>query len=801
MPAAQNLVRSVRYFTPSFRARRAYRSLWEQSDIDESLVLVEPQQGRSFNGNMFYIVRTLVSDPRFDSLNILVVYKKDEQERFVALADSYGFDRVKFVAIHSLEYVKALASAKYLITDTAFPPYYIKKEGQIILNTWHGTPLKAMGRSDNSGLHSLGNIQKNLAIADYILFPSKYMSQHIIRDYMLTGISRARILYSGYPRNCAFFDRDRASELRTRFTQDDIAHVYAYMPTWRGTDSDIASNEIRSILQQMDARLDGDELMLVSLHPLQMASVDFSSFKHIAPFPDDIETYEVLSAADLLISDYSSVMFDFAVSGKKIIIFDYDYDVYLKDRGLYMSMDELPFPHARDMGSLFAEMRAKECVEDRRVFLERFCPYESAAASEALCEYVLLGGDSIKSEPMPSDDRKRILIYAGNLARNGITTALFNLIRRVDTSKYHIILTFDTRKVASNRELLHDIPDDVSYIPCMGKANMSTQEKTVQLLYGLRRISIDQFDKTLDAAYRINLRRLYWDLSFHAVIQFNGYDFKKIYQFSKFDCKKIIYIHNDMVQEAKQKGNQRLDMLNYAFHAYDEIGVVSEDILPVTKSIAPDVDKYRVALNLFNDERVRELSKEPIRFDEFTDSTVSVDDIKRMLDGTNTAIVSIGRYSPEKQHRVLIDAFAQLHKLIPDLRLIIIGGGTFHDLYDETVAYVQGLSCSSAIACIRNLSNPYSILAKSDGFILPSKYEGFGLVLLEADVVGVPAVATDIPGPRWIMNNSSGTLVECSASGVYHGLELLANGQAHRLNFDFDRYNADALGMFYEMID
>jgi CDP-glycerol glycerophosphotransferase len=80
-----------------------------------------------------------------------------------------------------------LETAAYLINDTTFPFRYVKRDGQIYLNTWHGTPYKKMGNDKHEGRHLIDNIQRNLMQADYLLFPSRYCEErmteaHCIQD-------------------------------------------------------------------------------------------------------------------------------------------------------------------------------------------------------------------------------------------------------------------------------------------------------------------------------------------------------------------------------------------------------------------------------------------------------------------------------------------------------------------------------------------------------------------------------------------------------------------------------------------
>lgn len=82
----------------------------------------------------------------------------------------------------SVAYYHALSRAGYLVNDTSFPGRFIKKEGQIYLNTWHGTPLKKMGRDNRPEMVTMGNVQRNLLDSDYLVFPNQFMEEKNVRS-------------------------------------------------------------------------------------------------------------------------------------------------------------------------------------------------------------------------------------------------------------------------------------------------------------------------------------------------------------------------------------------------------------------------------------------------------------------------------------------------------------------------------------------------------------------------------------------------------------------------------------------
>lgn len=769
--------------------------------LSEKRILVESQQGRTVCGNMYYIVQELLKNEKYAQYEIYFVSKSANKMAFQTFFEAKGMLGVSIVELGSELYLELLATAKYLITDTSFPPYFIKRAGQIVWNTWHGTPLKALGRSDHGNLHKIGNVQKNFFLADFLSFPSEYVKEKIFTDYMLNNLSTATLLYCGYPRNSVLFSA--GDDVRNLYVSPNVDKVYAYMPTWRDKQMTIPQRfrgaELMTYLIQMDNRLCDDECLYVNLHPLARTAVDFSIFNHIKEFPSDLETYEFLSCCDVLITDYSSVLFDFAATGRKIVLFSYDVDLYLKDRGVYLDYESLPFLRAYDVPSLMSAIRDGHYVSNRE-FLDRFCAYECSDAASRLCSRVILGEiGRVKEAKNIPNNRKNVLIYSGNLAKNGITSSLTNLINSLDLTENNYYLTFNASHVSKNKEYLSTLPKEISYIPCMGKANFTPKEKAVQYLYSERRVPFANFDEVLSPGYELDIKRLYGNLSFDAVIQFSGYDYKKIYQFSKFPSKRIIFVHSDMRAEAQNRRNVRLDLMEYAYAEYDSVAVVSEGLTDSVREISRDKASIKFVPNLFDYRRVQELSKYGLCFDPDTESNISFDQVADFFQ-RGRVLISVGRFSPEKQHEILLKAFDEVARAVPDLHLVIIGGSSWRDYYARTCEYARTLQSYSRIGLIKGLTNPYSFIASSMGLVLSSRYEGFGLVLLEADALGRPVVSTDIAGPRAFMRSHGGVLVDNSLDGLVQGIRLLERGEVKVMGVDYGQYNQRALASFSELL-
>lgn len=384
--------------------------------LDDKLVLLEGGQGTNINGNMFSMLKELNSNPKWSEYKTVFVVTDNTIKAAKARMKFYGFNNVILAVRDSDIYCKYLATAKYLMTDNSFPPYFNKREGQVFLNTWHGTPLKTLGKSDKSNLASLANIQKNYLMSDYALFPNEFTRNVFMEDYDLKYIFKGYSLIANYPRNYIFYDKTQPEEMKKKLGYAD-KKLFAYMPTWRGTgrtaDTAHQLDTTMEILKELDERLDENTVVLVNLHFLLAKDINCDDFKHIDYFSSDYDTYEILNACDGLITDYSSVFFDFAVTEKKIILYAYDKEKYLGSRGVYMSFESLPFPIVETVDELIKEMKAPAVCDEK--FLDEYCTNGYIDSCEKLFDLMVTGKtDCFKLEKQPK--QKVCLIYAGDMA-------------------------------------------------------------------------------------------------------------------------------------------------------------------------------------------------------------------------------------------------------------------------------------------------------------------------------------------------------------------------------------------------
>ncbi len=782
-----------------------YTKWFRKLPIDDKAILLEAQHGTEINGNMFYLIKELAANKDYSDYKIYFTCRPGNKRKFENTFEKYGIEGVNLLILSSKEYMKVLASAKYLFNDNTFLPFFLKKEGQVYLNTWHGTPLKTLGKGIKNAMHGIGNAQKNFVCADYLLYPNEYTMEHMVEDYMLENIAAGESLLAGYPRNTAFFDNARGQQIRQELELEG-KKIYAYMPTWRGSVGNIdqkANTYFKYYLYELDKLLKDDEIVYLNLHPIAVKDVDFNTFTHIRNFPPLYETYDFMNCADCLVTDYSSVFYDYAVTGKKCILFTFDEEDYFADRGVYKPLSELPFPNVKTLDELLREMRSPKQYDDT-AFLQEYCAYDCADASRRVLDFVLFGkkADKLKEVEIHDNGKKNVMMYLGNLDQNGITTSGVNLLNNLDTSEYNYYISFPAERGKLHQDTIAGLPEGVNYFPVQGVFNLSYLKMKMWHKFNRRKFPLKPLMHLMKNEWQYEIQRIYGGIRIDNAIQFNGYETKMILLFSQFDCNTSIYVHSDMVKEIELKNNQRKDVLGYAYEKYDNVALVTEDIRESTSSFVTKTDNFKIAHNIIAYDEIVKRGEGAVAFDEgVTQSNKELAEIKDILAGDAKVLVSVGRFSPEKDHKRMVDAFNKVWLDNKNAYFIIIGGIQRDGIFDDLCEYVKTLPCGENVILILSMTNPLPIVKACDGFILASHYEGFGLVIVEADILGLPAVSTDITGPRTFMQRNNGTLVENTIDGVEKGMRMLIDGKVPMLTTDYKKYNEDALKEFKSLLN
>lgn len=801
-----------------YRARFYFAEYFEKKlPIAENTALFQAFDGKNFGGNPFYILSEMRRHSEWHSIQAYVAVNAGAVSRTIELVSSHGFKDCKVVAINSREYCQILSTAKYLINNSTFPTYFIKRDGQVYLNTWHGTPLKTMGRKMSDRPHATGNTQRNFLMSDYLLYPNRFSFEHFREDYMVDKFFNGNYVLAGYPCNSIFFDKEARRICREKLGVSDDFRLVVYMPTWRQTQKGghglkhMRMSEF--LLMNLDEHLDEDVVVFAKLHYYDSSKkISLNRYKKINPFPADMETYEVLCAADVLVTDYSSVMFDFLNAGKRVILFNYDEDEYFANRGTYLSLSDLPFERTNDSYDLCRLInRGDSTYEYSKHYsgaISKFCSYDGPNAALDMCKLLFDGSLPVSSrgELISGDkfhtDNKKVMIFGGALTKNGLTTALMGVLNNVDLSTTDYLLTFFPSKVKGSLDLINALSNQISYYPMQGSQTMTYSEAFARFLYYRFNRTGSWVSAKINDLYAREVKRLYPGMHFDTVIHFTGYERSMVH--TMLNCSadnRVIYVHNDMVRERTLKSNYHVPAITLAYEKFNKIAVVRESLVDVISSgFGISRDKIYVVHNLNMIDQIRDKASLPIAFDADTTCNKTVDELTFVLsDSSITKFIDVARFSPEKGLERLIDAFVKYYERDPNSCLIIIGGlGKDYNMICEKVASID----NDRIFLIKNLSNPINILAKSDVFILSSFYEGLPMSIMEALILHKPVVSTAISGPKEFLEQGYGLLVDDSDDGVYMGLCAYKDGLLDELvPFNAEEFNQKALDEFLALIE
>jgi len=308
-------------------------------------------------------------------------------------------DWVDPVAPGSARHLSMLGRARYLVANRTAPGFHRKRGGTTFLQTWHGTPLKKIGfetRRDDSrrSRQARATLERNVPNWDLLLSPNRFSTPILRRAFRFDG----EILETGYPRNDLLV-APQAEEIRARTRARlgiaDGQRAVLYAPTFR----DAAPFSLEPEVQQLARDLGDDHVVLLRTHILdadQLSAGHETPFRDVSRYPDNRELY---LAADVLVTDYSSLMCDFAVTRKPILLFTPDLAHYRDElRGFYVDLEaEAPGPLLGTAAELKSAVEDLDAVAARSSdayarFVERFCPLDDGHASARVADALLASG-------------------------------------------------------------------------------------------------------------------------------------------------------------------------------------------------------------------------------------------------------------------------------------------------------------------------------------------------------------------------------------------------------------------------
>jgi len=306
-------------------------------------------------------------------------------------------------------YYRALARARYLVNNANFGNVYRKRRGTTFLQTHHGTPLKAMGVDEppdpatgTSRRVQVRRLLRRCAAWDFDLSANRYSTEVWHRAYPVDFTT----LEYGYPRNDVLVTatEERARRCRAELGIEDDETVVLYAPTHRG---EHVPHEWLLDPDAFAAELPGRHRLLVRAHYFHTGTTGPRRGARVSDVSAHPCIEDLYLAADVLLTDYSSTMFDYALLDRPIVIYAPDWDEYRATRGTYFDLSaEAPGLFARDLRTVVDAFRsgsvdAPEHQERRRAFRARFCQFDDGLAAERVVRRLLLGEDPEPPGQMP----------------------------------------------------------------------------------------------------------------------------------------------------------------------------------------------------------------------------------------------------------------------------------------------------------------------------------------------------------------------------------------------------------------
>ena len=803
-------------------------AFWRRQPIQQNTVLYESFAGNGMLCNPEAIFRALVADNNFANFTHTWVLRS-HHENPRTIAEFAGNRRVNFVRPGTAAYYRALATSRYLVNNATFPPDFGKREGQIYLNTWHGTPLKRMGYDIGDPASRVGNVIRNFLAADYLLAANRFMTEQMYESaHLLKNIYRGTIIEAGYPRiDHQFLDASAREQTRAQLEATGLAldgrKIIVYAPTWKGTNFNRPHDDIVELVDrvtELQSKVDSSAYVVV-LKTHQVVHKFASTLPGLTGrlVSNEIPTNTLLGVADVLITDYSSIFFDFLATGRPIFFLTPDIADYTGYRGLYMEPETWPGPVVSTVSELAAEImaldetanngRSDTVMANYRTMQQRFTAHEDGGATQRVVDVVFRGihRPEITSE-IARDDRPTILINAGSLRPNGITASLLNLLDAIDYTRFDVSVVFPNSKrpvILANQALINKGARQFARVGGMNGSKFAQLARRRSWMRG--DLSNHQTNPVQRRMWDDEWARCFGLSTFDYVVDFSGYGpFWATLMLHAPGAEHSIWLHNDLAADAQRMTLKRQHQLRdlkgifSLYREYDHLVSVSPALAEINASSLAEyssAEHFDSTVNVINAPRI--LDQAAVSLAEATTNEgahTAPAWAHRLNDGTPT-FVTVGRLSPEKNHARLIRAFALVHAENAATRLLIVGDGPLRATLQTLIAE---LKLGNSVTLTGHQNNPHAIMAASNCFVLSSDYEGQPMVLLEALVLGLPIVTVDFGSARDALPADSGLVVPSTDEGLAEGLRQYLAGNVASVTFDIDSYLNRATEGFYAAI-
>lgn len=800
-----------------------YIEYYKNHNLQKNHILYEAYGGRGLVCNPYGLFKAFIKRQDFKKYQHFWVLD-DFEDNDSIIKEYQPMDNVHFIKYQSEDYIKHLATAGYLINNVSFPSYFTPRKKQIYMNCWHGMPWRKLGYDMSNGNVNTRNTIRNFLTANYIITYNDFMTSIFKDTFKLEGLYPGKLIPVNQPRNNLLFDTKKDTMIQKLhhfgISLDPDKKLILYIPTWYEKEyqcPDIyIENDLRFV-EILEQRLDAKQYqILMKPHQFSYKYLKENGMSIKKIIPAEIETNELLAVTDLLITDYSSIYYDFLETGKPILFYVPYEDQYKTELESYHSAKEMPGPAFKSVDKLIQcilEEQWKHPVYQAvyRKQKQWASPWQDNDSGAKIWE-IVLDGRHRSSLISLKNKKKKILIYGSDLRGNGVTQSLLSLLEQINYKKYDVSLLAVLNAKKTNEDMIESVDSRTRVLTQIGTINGTEEEMSIYNTIIEKGLSSMEAVKTYPKSFfRREFHRMFGWAKFDCVIEFTGYSPHYGMLFLSSGAKqKIIWQHNDLGSERKRAihGNQSLEqILNVVFSMYPfytKIVSCSKSVMELNRKTLSNFwtrYKFVYARNTFSIKRIyKSIKKESFlsigQNDYFIlkEQQNEYDDQREMLllplpDKDHKIFITMGRLSPEKNHLNLILAFHKLQKKYPKTSLFILGDGPLkEDLQDK----IEELQLENKVFLTGNIKNPFALIQKADCFVLASNYEGQPMSVLEVRVLKIPIIISDFTTKKDICIPNGQLIVHKDPDSIFEGMKKICQGIDCNYNFSPEEYNQSA---------
>ena len=301
---------------------------------------------------------------------------------------------IKVVRHFSIEYLKEISTCKFIICNTRIPPYFLfkKRKKQFYIQTWHGSLALKVIEADAAKYlpeQYIKDAQYDSSQINMIPASSRVSAEQYRNGFWYDGF----VMECGTPRCDIFFNKSVIKKLRMKYGVSDEYKVLIYAPTFRNDKKpDIYGIDFIAIKNTLESVTGNKWKIIFKLHP-NLSNINYKSQdKDIVNIDPKADLQELLIISEILITDYSSCMFDMGLMEKKCLLYVPDLENYLKtEREMYFDIESLPFPVCRNNEEIMVLLRNfpdEEYKNELGRFYKKIGNMETGHACEKIEKYI-----------------------------------------------------------------------------------------------------------------------------------------------------------------------------------------------------------------------------------------------------------------------------------------------------------------------------------------------------------------------------------------------------------------------------